>query len=476
MVTRDDFVARLKAAYLDPLHVLQVPGALMFRSEVNLIGRDVTYLKETDSWLATVTLPLSETAMGAEATLSARIDLRRLRNHVEEHRFNQTGSITIVDRFARRIFDPEQPDLRHYQIVGEAMGLLASGARVVRTARSVGPDGRVLLGAYAFPRPVKWAVLVEKDEADAYLFITQMRRSLLLWGLVGLGLAVAGAILLAVRISRPILEIARVTAEVAKGNFQARVGRGAELKDEIGDLARRVNDMTTGLNERVHLQKFVSGGTIDAIRLAKGAGISLGGARVRVTTLFSGIRGYTAFAECHPPDVVVQVLNYFFQHLTEIVVQNEGDIDKFVGDQIFAVFQGGGMERNAVRCALDMQRKMGELSRERSEWDLTIGIGINTGEVIMGAMGSRQRMDYTVLGDPVNLAARLCSNSGCGQILIGQETYTGIAGSPEFKVTALAPMRIKGKKDTVLVYQVLPPETTGRRAGDTPQPPVAKTL
>ncbi|MGZ8980480.1 MAG: hypothetical protein ACXW2D_06985 [Burkholderiaceae bacterium] len=123
LVTRDDFVARLKAAYL-ALHVLQVPGALMFRSEVNLIGRDVTYLKETDSWLATVTLPLSETAMGAEATLLARIDLRRLRNHVEEHRFNHTGSITIVDRFARRIFDPEQPDLRRYQMVGEAMACL----------------------------------------------------------------------------------------------------------------------------------------------------------------------------------------------------------------------------------------------------------------------------------------------------------------------------------------------------------------
>ena len=82
LVTRDDFVARLKAAYLDPLHVLQVPGALMFRSEVNLIGRDVTYLKETDSWLATVTLPLRGTAMGAEATLSARIDLRRLGKQV----------------------------------------------------------------------------------------------------------------------------------------------------------------------------------------------------------------------------------------------------------------------------------------------------------------------------------------------------------------------------------------------------------
>jgi adenylate cyclase len=104
-----------------------------------------------------------------------------------------------------------------------------------------------------------------------------------------------------------------------------------------------------------------------------------------------------------------------------------------------------------VRCALDMQRKMGELSPEHSEWDLTIGIGINTGEVTMGAMGSRHRMDYTVLGDPVNLAARVCSNSGRGQTLIGQGTYAGIVGSPEFTVKALAPMRIKGKKDNVLV-------------------------
>ena len=81
---------------------------------------------------------------------TARIDLRRLGKHVEEHQFIQTGSITIVDRFAHRIFDPEQPDLRHYQIVGEAMGLLASGARVVRTARYAGPDGRVFFRGVRF--------------------------------------------------------------------------------------------------------------------------------------------------------------------------------------------------------------------------------------------------------------------------------------------------------------------------------------
>ena len=114
-----------------------------------------------------------------------------------------------------------------------------------------------------------------------------------------------------------------------------------------------------------------------------------------MTTLFCGIRGYTAFAECYPPDVVVQALNYFSSTSPRSSPRTTA-IDQFVGDQIFAVFHGGGMGRNAVRCALDMQRKMGELSRERREWDLTIG-SVNTGEVVMGAMGSRQRMDFTVL-------------------------------------------------------------------------------
>ena len=235
------------------------------------------------------------------------------------------------------------------------MGLLASGARVVRTARYAGPDGRVLLGAYAFPRPVKWAVLVEKDEADVYLFITQMTQSLLLWGLVGLGVAVAGAILLAVRISRPILEIARVTVEVAKGNFQARVGRGAELKDENGDLARCVNDMTTGLNERVHLQKFVSGGTIGAIRLAKGVGISLGG-RGQGDDAFlwhsrlHGIRRVLSAGRGGPGS------ERRSSSTSPRSSPRTKAIDQFVGDQIFAVFHGGGMERNAVRCAIGSER------------------------------------------------------------------------------------------------------------------------
>jgi adenylate cyclase len=215
-----------------------------------------------------------------------------------------------------------------------------------------------------------------------------------------------------------------------------------------------LDDMVVGLNERFQLAKFVSPGTLAAIKLSDHQGVRLGGARRLVTMVFCDIRGYTTFAERHDPEVVVEVPNLYFQHLSELVVRHGGDIDKYVGDQIVAVFQGEDMVANAARCALAMQRRMAELGSQHPDWHLAIGIGINTGEVIMGAMGSRERMDYTVLGDHVNLAARLCAQAGPGQTLLSHSSYRAIAGSPEFAVAALTPMSIRGKREPVPVYQV----------------------
>jgi adenylate cyclase len=290
-----------------------------------------------------------------------------------------------------------------------------------------------------------------------------MLRSLGLWVLIGVAVAVAGAIALALRISRPILEIDRVADEVAQGNFQARV-EGVRSRDEIGDLARRMNDMVVGLNERFQLAKFVSGGTLTAIKRSDHEGVRLGGERRLVTMVFCDIRGYTAFAERHDPEVVVEVLNLYFQHLAELVTDHGGDIDKYVGDQIIAVFQGEQMVTNAVRCALAMQHQIAELATENPDWHLAVGIGVNTGEVIMGAMGSRERMDYTVLGDHVNLAARLCAQAGPGQILISDSSYRPIAGAADFAITALEPIMVKGKADAVAVYEVAEP--AGHRRQD----------
>ena len=128
--------------------------------------------------------------------------------------------------------------------------------------------------------------------------------------------------------------------------------QGVRSRDEVGDLARRMNEMVVGLSERFQLAKFVSAETMAAIKAADFRGVRLGGERRRVTMLFCDIRGYTAFAERHDPEAVVEVLNLYFQHQADIVAKHQGDIDKFVGDQIVAVFQergDGARRRRAAR-------------------------------------------------------------------------------------------------------------------------------
>jgi adenylate cyclase len=471
VVVKDDFALGLKEAGLDPLETLRVPVGLIetYRERGAAHVGEVRHIPQTDDWLATVVLPMQPMLGEGQTSFSARIDLNPLRRMIQTDPFTRTGFITIVDASGHEIFGPARTDLTDHAIVAEAVGLLTAGTRLISVEPYRRPDGEVMLGAFAFPRPFEWAVLVEKRQRDAYLAIEKMLRSLGIWVIVGLAVAVAGAIALALRISRPILKIDRVAKEVAQGNFQARV-EGVRTRDEIGDLARRMNDMVVGLNERFQLAKFVSSGTLTAIKSADQEGIRLGGERRLVTMLFCDIRGYTAFSERHDPEVVVEVLNLYFQNLSELVVSHGGDIDKYVGDQIIAVFQGEEMVANAVRCALAMQRKMAALAGEHPDWHLAVGIGINTGEVILGAMGSRERMDYTVLGDHVNLAARLCAQAGPGQTLISASSQRAIAGSPEFAIAALAPIMLRGKREPVPVYEV------GALANDrAPPSPIAAT-
>jgi adenylate cyclase len=464
VMVKDDFAARLKGAALDPLEVLRVPAALVetFRENGEATVSEVRHIPETDDWLATVVLPMEPLFGDGRTSLSARIDLGPLRRMIRAHPFARTGFITIVDGSGQKVFDPARPDLTDYDLVAEAVALVNAGARAISVEPYARPDGEVMLGAFAFPGPFDWAVLVEKRQRDAYLAIEKMLQSLGLWVLIGLAVAVAGAIALALRISRPILKIDQVAAEVAQGNFQARV-QGVRSRDEIGDLARRMNDMVVGLNERFQLAKFVSGGTLSAIKGSDHEGVRLGGERRLATMVFSDIRGYTAFAEQHDPEVVVEVLNLYFQHLAELVARHGGDIDKYVGDQIIAVFQGEDMVTNAVRCALAMQRKIGELATEHPDWRMAVGIGVSTGEVVMGAMGSRERMDYTVLGDHVNLAARLCARAGPGQTLISASSYRAVAGAADFAITALEPIAVKGKAEPVAVYEVAEPPAPRRQ-------------
>lgn len=461
VATQQDFADHIAEASLDPLTVLRVPpetiDAFIETGDERQVA--VTSIAETNDWLATVLLPLNSPFAGQRAVFSARIDLSRLAATVADHPFQRTGRITVIDAEGRQIFDPANADLSDREVIQQVKALLASNTPVSSVESYTGADGNPWLGAFSFAPSLNWAVLAEKSEANAYFAVGEMIDSLIIWIAVGLIIATIGALVFAFRISRPILKIGVAATEVGDGNFKVRVD-DVHSRDEIGDLARRINTMIGQINERFQLAKFVSGGTIDAIQRSDEEGVKLGGERRKVAILFADIRGYTSFAESRDPELVVEVLNFYFQRQADLVAEHNGDIDKFVGDQIMAVFHGETMAVDAVTCSLAIQDVMIEQAREHPEWGLEIGIGVDMGDVVMGAMGSKQRMDYTVLGDHVNLAARLCSAAAPKQNIVSDVIAAQIRDDTRFKLEPMEAIRVKGKAEPIKIYSV------GRNGGE----------
>ncbi|MBD3167150.1 HAMP domain-containing protein [bacterium] len=406
--------------------------------------------------MLTVLLPLEQPIRGREAVMGARINLKSFIEALEAHPFNRSGEITLVNADGEKLFVNEQPEgFNSWPVVEAALNRLQSETRSKVVSAFDRPDGETMLAALDFPLSVNWAVIVEENVKNAYIAITRMIQNLFFWIGGGLLVAIAAGIMGAQTLSRPILEITRVASSVGKGNLETEVQKWVlKSRDEIGDLGRRMNDMIEGLRERLHLTKFVSESTVDAIRRGRGAGIKLGGERREITVFFSDIRGFTAFSEKVEPEVVIDMLNTYLSVQAELVRKHHGDVDKYVGDELVAVFQGRRMVMDAVRCAVDIQEKMGGLNAEHPEWNIGIGIGINTGPMILGAMGSEDRMDYTILGDNVNLGARLCSHARREQILISPNTYEYLKEVPHVELEALEPIKVKGKEQPIQIYNV----------------------
>ena len=450
VVVQESFFKKLQQHFSSPLDVLRVDADTLPEETASRAATQVAYLAETGDWLAPLALPIPDGIQNRAATLYARIDLARLKNVVINDPFAKTGSIRVVDREGRIVFASTQGDYDHATVLAKAQDMLSVKNATIAVEPFELDDGTISLGAIAVARAFPWAIMAEKAEADAYRPVTDMIRSLAQWLAIGLAAALAGATLFALGISRPILRIGEAASEIAKGNLDIRV-RNVRSHDEIGDLANRFNDMIVQLNERFELQKFVSLGTMKAIQGSDERTVSLGGERRTVAILFADIRGYTAFSENREPEEVVTVLNQYFQRLSDIVTAHGGDIDKFVGDQIMAVFAGAKMSKHAVECAIDMMKAMDAMADDTAA-DLKIGIGINSGEVVVGAMGSSHRKDFTVLGDHVNLAARLCSAADPAQTLVSRNVQDALPDKLKKAARVLPPISVKGKKAPIEIF------------------------
>jgi adenylate cyclase len=184
-----------------------------------------------------------------------------------------------------------------------------------------------------------------------------------------------------------------------------------------------------------------------------------GGEMRRATVMFADIRNFTSYSEQVPAQKVVTNLNEYFELMVDLVFEYEGTLDKFIGDEIMAIW-GAPIEKEddaerAVQCAIEIQEAIEAFNEERAEEGrvtFEIGVGLNTGDVIAGYMGSTRRMNYTVMGDVVNTANRICSKADPGEIYIGPKTFQKVGHAVDFEL--MPSVNMKGKSKNVDIYRI----------------------
>ncbi|HRU38874.1 MAG TPA: adenylate/guanylate cyclase domain-containing protein, partial [Candidatus Goldiibacteriota bacterium] len=280
--------------------------------------------------------------------------------------------------------------------------------------------------------------------------------------LIALAALIAGILFTVLPVNyiiNPIKELEKGVKALGEGNYDIVIT--SYSNDEIGDLTSAFNATAKSLKEKDLLKgafsAYMPSSVMDEI-LKDPSKPSLHGNRLKATMLFTDIRGFTSMSDELEPEQLVNVINAYFTVQTDKVFKWKGLFDKFVGNCIMAVFgipfpQPDDSYR-AVRTALDIKEgvdALNEIRQKSGHRTVHIGIGINTGEVFAGNMGTTQKMGYTVIGDNVNLAASLELNAPGGHIYVSESTY--IETKDRIEYAKLEPIMVKGKKDPVKVFE-----------------------
>jgi class 3 adenylate cyclase/CHASE3 domain sensor protein len=339
-----------------------------------------------------------------------------------------------------------------------------------------------------------------KERRDASLSFAERNNRLSQWFLTGVGAAsILLALFLGYVLSWPVLDPIQKLDEhldhvtrgdlqhtvlvanrdeferlAAKANQMTRVLAEARLELErehasVQAQARQLEEINRSLEERVQshvveleqtrrLSSYLAPQVVKAITSGQST-FAMATARKQLTMVFADIRGFTAFSDVAEPEEVIGFLNAYLSKLTDLVFKYEGTLDKFLGDGMLVFFNDPVPQPDHAKRAVQMALDMGQRAREmRKEWHigdspLDLGIGISTGYVTVGTIGSEHRMEYTVIGQQVNLAARLVAVAEPGQIIISQRTYDMVRDLVE--VSEVGPLTVKGFQQPVVAYNVL---------------------
>lgn len=305
-------------------------------------------------------------------------------------------------------------------------------------------------------------VVLQRSLEEEMAPFRELRNSVFLLSAGGLLLSLFGAMFIGRSVTKPVRALARAVRRVGKGDYDLKLD--ITRQDELGELAVAFNNMVKGLAERDQVRSVL--GKVVSQAVAEDLlrrGIELGGEERIVTVLFADLRNFTTFCEARTPQQVVTVLNTYFTLMGDAIEANGGVIDKYLGDGIMALFgapvAGDDDAGRALSAALAMSRALDGMNAELASRNLPaleIGIGINTDVVVAGNMGSAHRLNYTVIGDGVNVASRLegLTKDPAYRTRIIASEATVEASIRKFAVRALGSVSVKGKSAPVTVFAV----------------------
>lgn len=449
---------------------------------------------------------LSAVAVGAALLLSASVSIGLVQKEMRDSaRDASKNTATLLAKFSEEaVVPPEdiltlqkavdtttrQPGIRYavvFDLGGKVLAAAPGGVRLIDETLPalLGDDdeaaARVILGEDATDlvnsrRPVTLAGVAAAEERTlawvrvGYSPAFQKSKTQAFVGklaavsALGLGVGILLCVGLARTFARPVLRLEALAQNVAKGNFKAKSEeRDIRREDEIGDLSKAFNRMTDFLERgqfvRHAFERYVSSELAERIYQDPSATAAGLGDRREVTILFLDIRGFTKFSESMSAEDVVKFLVNFFNRVSEPVFRGEGAIDKFIGDSMLAVFgfpiAHADDPHRAVAAAVRIREIVKEYNRERFSWGLApvgVGIGINTGMVVAGNVGCERKLDYTIIGDAVNLASRLCALAKAHEILVSDSTYARVRS--HVNAESLGEQQVKGREQAVEIFRI----------------------
>jgi adenylate cyclase len=290
---------------------------------------------------------------------------------------------------------------------------------------------------------------------------------------VGLLLIVLLGRLLASWIDRPLAELVSASNRVAQGNLEVQVS--SNRRDELGLLARRFNEMVGGLRQLLIVKelfgRFVSPEVSDKLLTGQ---IELGGEQREVTVLFSDMRNFTHLSEEYPAPAIVDLLNEYFRAVVRAAREHGGTVNKFGGDSTLIVF-GAPLDMpdqadRALATALAMRKALKKINAHRTKegWEpISQGIGINTGSVVAGQVGSEDRMEYTVIGYAVNLASRLEQMTKTvpgADIFFSDSTLTALTNPRAWNYLEQSQIEMTDKQGRIRIYSLTGNQSHGEAA------------